>query len=775
MINIAQNVPLRGAINRSYAKTWENAMVSGNGRQGVMVFGDPSDETIIGTHCRLYLPQGNNDTLPHMAPYLPTVRKIIQKEGYQKAIKFFYEKSIDLGYRGLQMSDPSHPGFQLHIHSPLKVIRDYYRMENFETGEIVVSFVDEQNIHHERKTFVSRYDNVIVHTVTNGENRVSCLLEVEDYGQPLIDHHRDIQKNFIFLNNLYLKGDGKGYRAGIRILAPNGKVKVADGNIQVENADSLTLLMKIVPFQGEAEFSSETLRNDLNTIDDSYKGLLIKHKAIHTEIFNRVSLNLADDQDRMRSIEDLVQEAKETNTIPLALLEKMYDAGRYVFICSSCELSPNLQGIWSGDFHPAWSGDYTFDTNVQLSIASALSCNMMEGLHGFIRMVKEFLPGFRENAASYYGCRGIMASCHSSTTGRHFHWNEEWPLILWTCGAGWLGHWFYQYYQYTGDKKFLLEETIPYLRECALFYEDFLIEDSNGTYRFTPSYSAENGCGDNATQDIAVAKEVLTNLISAHKELGLESDEISKWETMLSKLPPYLVNKEGAIQEWSTPGKEENYNHRHFSHLYPIFQSNEFSSSSNPVLWNASKMALEKRLEAWLRNKEGDTSSTHGRMHAALCATKFGMSQLVYEILQMMVVNDSMYPTMVTSHYNNQNVFNVDGNGAIPQIINEMLIYSNNDSQITLLGALPEQFSKGTLKGLLLPKQLLVKELKWDTEKREIMLEIESAIKQQVTIQSPIFPNLKITHDRNCKVVSSLDSICIELKPKEAADLLLTI
>lgn len=710
-------VPLRGAWNKSYATTWEEALVSGNGRQGVMIFGDPYNETIIGNHSRLFLPTGTGLPLPDMAPHLNELRQLIKEKGYDQATQFFYRKAKELGYQGLQMSDPFHPGFHLHIESSYQEIEQYQRSVNFDTGEIAVNFRDENNICHIRKTFVSRTDDIIVHSIENDQEKVNCTLKIEDYEHDLIAHQRNMQSDSIDLHNSYRNGSG-GYQVGIRIIAPHGSVIVYENSLVIENAKSLLLLIKIKPFQDIKRINEHSLQADLSKILGSYELLLQKHSKIHQEMFRRVHLQLANDEDRKWCTEDLINEAKVTTVLPLALIEKMYDAGRYMFICSAGELSPNLQGIWTGTFNPPWSGDYTFDTNVQLSIASALSSNLLEGIHGFFQLIKELLPGFRENAKFYYGCRGIMAPAHASNSGRHFHWNEEWPLHFWTCGAGWLGHWFYQYYLYTGDKEFLAEEAIPYLKECALFYEDFLIKDSDGTYRFSPSYSAENGCGDNATQDIAVAKEVLQHLIDGYKELKIDSPEIRKWENMIKKLPDYKVNKEGAIQEWSIEDKAENYNHRHFSHLYPIFQSREFSLISDPALWKASEIAFNKRLEAWLRSDEADTSSTHGRMHAALCATQFNLKELVYEILQMMVLNDSIYPSMMTSHYNNHHVFNVDGNGAIPQIINEMLI-DGTPGSVTLLRALPEQLSKGSIQGVLLPKQLKVKELTWDLEDRK--------------------------------------------------------
>ena len=739
--------PIRGAWNKVHAENWEEAMVSGNGEQGVMVFGNPEKETIIGNHTRLYLAQGADQQLPNMAPYLEELRNIITQKGYEVAKDFFYDKARELGYHGLTMSDPFHPAFHLYIESDVKDVTNYSSSVNFETGEIMVKFLDGNNVLHNRKTFVSRADNIIVHTLKNDAMNVCCNFEIEDYAHKLLDHQREIRHDKIRLDNVYIKGEG-GYRVEMRIEAPGGTFSINNNILTIEHAQEILLLIKIDTFQSN-DLARAIDDKELQLLQPSYELLFMRHKKIHAETFNRVTLQLASIEERKRPIEELIAETKQTSKLPLALIEKLYDSGRYMFICSAGELSPNLQGIWTGTFEPAWSGDYTFDTNVQLSIASALSCNLLEGMQGYFRLINEFIPGFRKNAEMYYGSRGIMASAHSSNTGKHFHWNNEWPLQFWTCGAGWLGHWFYQYYLHTGDKDFLANEAIPYLKECALFYEDFLIENAQGVYHFTPSYSAENGCGDNSTQDIAVAKEVFRNLIDGYKELGLHSPEVLKWKKMMEKLPNYMINNEGVLKEWITEEKEENYNHRHFSHLYPIFQSREFTADTEPKLWDASKKAFDKRLEAWLRNPDADTSSTHGRMHAALCATQFNEKNLVYEILQMMVMNDSIYPTLMTSHYNNKEVFNVDGNGAIPQIINEMII-DGSPGRIKLLQALPDQISQGTLSGVSLAKQIKIEEFVWDINGKEAIIKIFSGINQEIFLGTPLFPSAQITNISSC-------------------------
>ena len=119
---------------------------------------------------------------------------------------------------------------------------------------------------------------------------------------------------------------------------------------------------------------------------------------------------------------------------------------------------------------------------------------------------------------------------------------------------------------------------VPAYKDLALFYEDFLtVTDKNGNYIFVPSFSPENNPGNlnpscmlviNSSMDIAVCREVLANLVEACELLGIEADSVPKWKAMLAKLPPYLLEPDGAMKEWSWPTLEERYVQRHISHLY---------------------------------------------------------------------------------------------------------------------------------------------------------------------------------------------------------------
>ncbi len=240
----------------------------------------------------------------------------------------------------------------------------------------------------------------------------------------------------------------------------------------------------------------------------------------------------------------------------------MFNMGRYALLSSSGRYPPPLTGIWNGSHKPAWSGDWTLDTNVNQQIASANICGLPEALKAYMSLIEEIAPTWEVNAKSIYGCRGIMSGAR--TAGRenyHTHFGK-WPGHCWTAGAAWLIYPLYEYYLVTGDKEFLKEHALPLMEKAVLFHEDFLTEyDEDGRFMFVPSYSPEllSGQQINAVQNIAAGKQSIRILIEAYENLGLEPDRVSHLNGMLEKFPPYLVNDEGVFKEWAYPGYSEGF------------------------------------------------------------------------------------------------------------------------------------------------------------------------------------------------------------------------
>lgn len=748
--------PTKGIWHDQPAENWEEGLVLGNGKMGMIVFGNPNKDTVIGNHGQLFLPTRNQQPTPDMSDLVDQLRLDIQSLGYDQAIKRYENEAVKRGYQGLTMSDPFVPSFECvfdfhHLEEPTA----YQRQINYQTGEAVVMY-QHQKERIVTQSFVSRRDDLIVYRVRNLDGlldvtMIPTVFEREEVTGAFFSQSHQFKWHY---NYTFKEG---GYTVNGQFETHGGDVSTKGNDIRITGTKEIVFLFRIEP---------TLMTQPLNERITDYHWLFSRHRAIHQELFDRVQLTLKKDKKTDESFTALMVDAQNKSTLPLTLLEKIYDASRYMYISSSGQVTPNLQGIWSGTFSPAWSGDYTLDTNVQLSIAQALSGHLEEGLFGFFDLIDSLLPDFRENARRFYGCRGIFSSIHASSHGHHIHWNKDWPLMFYTAGAGWLGHWYYQYYRYTHDTQFLKNRCVPYLEEVVLFFEDFLTEDPDGIYRFSPSYSAENGYCDNATQDVAVLKEVLTNLIASYHVLKVDEKKIEKLTQMKDKLPAYKINDAGALKEWLPDEKNENYNHRHFSHLYPIFQSREFTKVTEPKLFRAAQVAFDKRREAWLESDAGDTTSTHGRMHSALLATQFHLPDMIKDIFMLLIKQDCFYPSLMMSHYNNREVFNVDGNGAFPQVIHEMLADYHHHT-LYLLQALPTEIESGEIQGLQLPDMMEVLNLKWDLDEKYVKLSLVSRIVQTLNLKLPLYPHAKIHNEPANDYVLALNKdqpVIIEIK-----------
>ncbi len=247
-------------------------------------------------------------------------------------------------------------------------------------------------------------------------------------------------------------------------------------------------------------------------------------------------LDLGGGADHRRTTEELL--AASTYEMPnRALIEKEFDAGRYNIISSTGELPPNLQGVWGGTYVPGWASDYTHNGNVPSAIAANLMGNMPELMLAYTTYIESIVPWLEINAKHLFGARGIVLPSRSSTHGFNNALAPDFAGGFWVAGAGWAAHFFYDYYLYTGDRKFLSEHALPFMEKAVLFFEDFLDEGPDGKWIFSPTQSPENTPGNtksqgtfNATMDVAVAKELLRNTIAASRELGRNRDKIPRWQ-----------------------------------------------------------------------------------------------------------------------------------------------------------------------------------------------------------------------------------------------------
>ncbi len=751
--------PERGFVSIRPAKNWEEGLITANGTLAINALSRPLNERIIFNHERLFMPMGKPHMPPDQSARLPEIRKLIEEGKYKEAEKLQFKLS---GQKSFMYPDYYVPAFDLTLDSDSQgEVRDYARSVDFQTGEIVVHWADDRGA-FQRRMFVSRKDGVAVIKLTGpkpGSLNVKLRLEAREPSDEFNDdsdiakksdesfkeHFGDLKSgagaDWLTFSARFLRsypGSIQALEGRGRLVVNGGSTEVADdGTLTIKAADSALLLVDLRLLKDAGKSEQEVLKQKLASVSTDYDALLKSHAAIHGGLFNRVKLDLGGGEDHKKTTEELM-EANTFDKINRAWLEKQFDAGRYNIICSTGELPPNLQGVWGGTYVPGWASDFTHNGNVPSAIAANCMGNTPELMLAYISYIESIVPGMEHNAMAYYGCRGVVLPSRTSTHGYNNALCEDFAGAMWIAGAPWAAHYFYDYYLYTQDEKFLAERALPYMEKVAAFFEDFVYEGPDGKYILSPAQSPENWpegsksqATFNATMDVASAKEVLENVITASRKLGKNADKIPHWEKMLTKMPDYAIAENGIIKEWLTPKLGNNDAHRHSSQLYPLYDGLPDEIANSPALRSAFIKSVEDKLERyWKDNKRGFMS--FGIVQLGQTSASLGHGEIAYHCLKHLV--NGFWLNNLASMHNRRSLFNMDISGGQPSVIIKMLADSA-PGKIRLLPALPKEWDKGSIQGVLCRGAVHIRELKWDGKK--IRVTLNSAKAQQLSLETP--------------------------------------
>ncbi|AFK05662.1 alpha-L-fucosidase (plasmid) [Emticicia oligotrophica DSM 17448] len=740
--------PLKLWYKQPSGNTWENAMPIGNGRLGAMIYGNVEQEIIQLNEHTVWSGSPNRNDNPLALEKLAEIRKLIFEGNHKEAEKLANQAIISKTSHGQKFEPVGNLNL---VFAGQENYKNYYRELDIERA-ISKTTYQVGDVTYTREAFASLADRVIIMKISaNKAGNVSFNANISSPQKRktiATTPNKDLTLSGITSDHETVKGM-VAFKGISRIKLEGGSLQSTDTSLVVKGANSAIIFISIATnFNNYQDLSGDENKraNDYlnNAFAKTYTTLLSSHILAYQKLFNRVKIDLGETDAAKLPTDERLRNFRNINDPQMVAL--YYQFGRYLLISSSQPggQPANLQGIWNNRINPPWDSKYTININAEMNYWPAEKTNLSELHEPFLKMVKELSITGQKTAKDMYGARGWMAH-HNTDIWRATGAIDGAFWGMWTAGGGWVSQHLWEHYLYTGDKAFLAS-AYPALRGAAQFYADFLVPhpNKNNWLVVNPGNSPENAPAAHdgssldagVTMDNQIVFDVFNKAISAAEILKIDANFVDSLKKLRAKLPPMHIGQHNQLQEWLDDIDDPNDTHRHISHLYGLYPSNQISAYRTPELFEASKNSLIYR---------GDVSTGWSMGWKVNWWAKLQDGNHAYQLIQNQLTPISgergaggTYNNLFDAHP----PFQIDGNFGCTSGITEMLMQSS-DGAVHLLPALPDVWPTGKIAGLKAIGGFEIVEMQWKDAKL-VKLVIKSNLGGNLRLRTP--NDLKLTN-----------------------------